>query len=56
MKKPYGVEEWDGYSMPNVPSDRKPLSKEEEDRVLDEMRRRIEEKILAQNKKKRDVV
>lgn len=56
MKKPYGVEEWDGYPMPNVPPDRKPLSKEEEDRILDEMRSRIEEKTLAQKENKRDIV
>ncbi len=56
MKKPSGVEEWDGYPMPDVPSDRKPLSKEEEERLLDEMRSRIVKKIADQAEKKRKVV
>ncbi len=33
MRKPDGVEEFDGYPMPNVPPDRKSLSKGEEDRI-----------------------
>lgn len=41
MKKPYGVEEWDGYPMPEVPKDRKPLTKEEEERIGAELRANI---------------
>lgn len=41
MKKPYGVEEWDGYPMPEVPKDRKPLTKEEEKRIGEELRANI---------------
>lgn len=41
MKKPYGVEEWDGYPMPEVPKDRKPLTKEEEERIGEELRANI---------------
>lgn len=41
MKKPKGVGEWDGYPMPNVPKERKPLPKEEEDRIIAEMHERI---------------
>lgn len=41
MKKPYGVEEWDGYTMPEVPKDRKPLTKEEEARIGEELRANI---------------
>lgn len=33
MKKPYGVEEFDGYPMPKIPKNRKPLTKEEEVRI-----------------------
>lgn len=48
MNKPYGVEEFDGYPMPNVPRDRKPLSKEEEDKILAEMHERIKKRMAAQ--------
>lgn len=41
MKKPYGVEEWDGYPLPEAPKDRKPLTKEEEERIGAELRARI---------------
>lgn len=41
MKKPDGVGEWDGYPMPDVPPDRKPLSKEEEEKIGAELRENI---------------
>lgn len=41
MKKPEGVGEWDGYPMPDIPPDRKPLSKEEEERIGAELRKNI---------------
>ncbi len=56
MKKPYGVEEWDGYPMPDVLSNRKPLPKDEEDKILDEMRKRLEKIKAAQDEKKRKAV
>lgn len=51
MKKPIGVGEWDGYPMPNVPPDRKPLSKEEEDKIIVELRKRAEKRLAEQNQK-----
>ena len=41
MKKPEGVGEWDGYPMPDIPPDRKPLSKEEEERTGAELKENI---------------
>lgn len=41
MKKPFGVEEWDGYPMPEVPKNRKPLTKEEEERIGAELRANV---------------
>lgn len=38
MKKPYGVEEFDGYPMPKVQSNRTPLTKEEEDKISAKLR------------------
>lgn len=52
MKKPEGVGEWDGYPMPDVPPDRKPLSKEEEDRILAEMHERIRKRLAEQQNQK----
>lgn len=53
MTKPYGMQEFDGYPMPNVPKDRKPLSKEEEDKILDEMEARIRNRIATQEAEKK---
>lgn len=41
MKKPYGVEEFDGYPMPRVPKNRRPLTKEEEAKIGAELRENI---------------
>lgn len=41
MMKPPGMDEWDGYPMPKVPKDRKPLSKEEEERIGRELRENV---------------
>lgn len=43
MIKPYGASEFDGYPSANIPKDRKPLPKEEEDKIIEEMKRRIRE-------------
>lgn len=43
MSKPYGMDEYDGYPMPEVPKNRKPLSKEEEERIGAELRKNIRE-------------
>lgn len=51
MKKPEGVGEWDGYPMPDVPANRKPLSKEEEDKIIAELHKRIEKRLAEQNRK-----
>ena len=41
MLKPYGMDEFDGYPMPNVPRDRKPIPKDEEDKIIAEMVERL---------------
>ena len=41
MKKPYGVGEWDGYPMADIPPNRKPLSKEEEERIGAQLRENV---------------
>lgn len=41
MGKPFGMAEYDGYPMPNVPKDRKPLSKEDEERIGAELRENV---------------
>lgn len=41
MKKPYGVEEWDGYPMPEVPKNRKPLTEEEEKRIREQLKENL---------------
>lgn len=41
MGRPDNVYEYDAYPMPNIPSDRKPLTKEEEDKLVSEMKDRI---------------
>lgn len=46
MKKPIGVEEFDGYPMPDIPSDRKPLPKEE-DKIIAETIERIRQRKAA---------
>ena len=51
MKKPIGAEEFDGYSMLYVPQNRKPLSKEEEDKIIVELRKRAEKRLAEQNQK-----
>lgn len=43
MGKPFGMAEYDGYPMPDVPLDRKPLSKEEEERISAELKESIRE-------------
>lgn len=43
MRKPDGIGEWDGYPSVSVPADRKPLSKEEEERIGAELRENIRE-------------
>lgn len=45
MKKPYGVGEWDGYPMPDIPPNREPLSKEEEDKLIAELHRRAKKRL-----------
>ena len=42
MYKPEDVHEFDGYPMPNIPNNRKPLSKEEEEKLLEELRKRAQ--------------
>lgn len=44
MRKPEGVGEWDGFPMPNVPKDRPPLTKEQEEELLAELHRRTEKR------------
>lgn len=56
MKKPEGVGEWDGYPSVNVPANRKPLPKEEEDRLIAEMHERIKKRIDEQEAKQKKVV
>lgn len=41
MKKPYGIEEWDGYPMPEVHKDRKPLTEEEEERIREQLKENL---------------
>lgn len=55
MKKPEGVGEWDGYPSVSVPANRKPLSKEDEERILAEMDDRITARLDAQKNKQRKV-
>ncbi len=56
MRKPDGVEEFDGYPMPSIPPGRKPLPKEEEDRILQEIHERNREILASQDEKERKVV
>lgn len=56
MKKTEGVGEWDGYPSVNVPANRKPLSKEEEDRLIAEMHERIRKRIEERKAKQKKVV
>lgn len=51
MKKPYGVGEWDGYPMPDIPPNREPLSKEEEDKLIAELHRRAKKRLAEQSQK-----
>lgn len=53
LKKPDGVGEWDGYPMPDVPPNRKPLSKEEEEKVGAELRENIR-KLVKKSKIKKE--
>lgn len=55
MKKPEGVGEWDGYPSVSVPANRKPLSKEEEERILAEMDARITARLEEKMNKERKV-
>lgn len=48
MKKPEGVGEWDGFPSANIPADRKPLPKEEEDAIIAEMLERIRKRRAEQ--------
>lgn len=56
MKKPKGVGEWDGYPSVDVPSNRKPLPKEDEDKLIAEMLERIKKRIAEQEVKQKKVV
>lgn len=40
-KKPDGIAEWDGYQSESVSPNRKPLSKEEEDKIAAELRENV---------------
>lgn len=51
MKKPYNAEEWDGYPMPDIPSNRAPLSKEEEDKLITELHKRAQKRLAEQSRK-----
>ena len=53
MGKPYGMAEYDGYPSVSVPKDRKPLSKEEEEKIGTELRENIR-KILKDSPIKKD--
>ncbi len=48
MKKPEGVGEWDGYPMPNISPNKKPLTKEEEDKIIEELHRRAQKRLSKQ--------
>ncbi len=48
MKKPEGVGEWDGYPMPDISPNRKPLTKEEEDKIIEELHRRTQKRLSEQ--------
>lgn len=52
MGKPHGMAEWDGYPMPNVPKDRKPLSKEEEKKIGAELKANIRKRLEESPPKK----
>ncbi len=41
MKKPFGVEEWDGHTILKSAELRRPLTKEEEKRIGDELRKKV---------------
>lgn len=56
MQKPYGAGEYDGYPMPNIPPDKKPLTKEEEDKIIKEMHERIRKRLAAENQEKRKAI
>lgn len=56
MKKPEGVGEWDGYPGGNIPSNRKPLPKEGEDKLIAEMHERIKKRIEEREEKQKKVV
>lgn len=56
MKKPEGVGEWDGYPGGNIPANRKPLPKEEEDKLIAEMHERIKKRIEEREEKQKKVV
>lgn len=55
MERPGNVYEYDAYPSGNIPADRKPLPKEEEDRLIAEMKekiRNIREKGSSKSKRK----
>ena len=57
MGRPGNVYEYDAYPSGNIPADRKPLPKEEEDRLIAEMKERIRNiKEKGSSKSKRKVV
>lgn len=56
MKKPEGVGEWDGYPSVSIPANRKPLPKEEEDKLIAEMHERIKKRINEQAENQKKVV
>lgn len=49
MGKPHGMAEYDGYPSAGVPKDRKPLSKEEEEKIGAELRENVRK--VAKNAK-----
>lgn len=51
MLKPNGLCEYDGYSKPNIPADRKPLPLEKEEQLLDELRKDVRNTIKLQSNK-----
>lgn len=56
MKKPEGVGEWDGYPMPDIPPNRKPLSKEEEERISAQLRENVRKHaIITDNRQAKDM-
>lgn len=56
MGRPGNVYEYDAYHMVNVPKDRTTLSKEKEDKLVEEMKERIRKGTEEQEAKQKKVV